>query len=229
MIDMARRVERPKVVAFPSQEGGRSYVHLDRQREKERIWLRAFRSNAHDRAMRESTFSRAQVLKYAQIVGPSFKARWRLEGSAAGNSKLVTLAAARKLQDRYGGTIVEMLPPGWIKTRVDVQRAAGLPYCPMCRVDPDAACRDRLGNLRPPHDARIALANVQAMTDEELAAARPRMSIRDRTLALALDTCPVCGVAPYRVCRSPRGRPRLPHHARPRLVPQENDDAPKNT
>ena len=77
--------------------------------------------------------------------------RWRLEGTAAGNSRFVGRATAERLQRRYGGKVVHYQPP---RREPKVEAAAReLGECPRCKASPGQPCRSFSGR-RMPHAGR---------------------------------------------------------------------------
>lgn len=67
-----------------------------------------------DAALQESTMDKEQALKWAvaqyRDTGRWPVRRFRVEGTACGNSKLLTEAAAQEAKAKFGGEIVCMMP-----------------------------------------------------------------------------------------------------------------------
>jgi hypothetical protein len=87
------------------------------------------------------------------------KRRWRLEGSRAGNSRLLRETQAINMKSLYGGTIVELIPAGkgGRKTRFEVA-AEDMPRCPYCKQRKNRPCKASDGSPRMPHAKREQLA-----------------------------------------------------------------------
>lgn len=91
--------------------------------------------------------------------------KYRLEGSAGGNSRLVGYETAIRLRQIYGGEIVNYRPAP-LAPPLELDAAAReLPPCPVCGVGERMACREgpRLPGMllrdrrkrRKPHAARL--------------------------------------------------------------------------
>lgn len=101
-----------------------------------------------ERSIWESTASRSEIA--AHYANSNTPRRYRLEGTAAGNSRMVTKALAERLRIRYGGGIVQIF-----EMRPLVERQAlGLIVCPVCEATAGEPCVSKLGNLRKPHAVR---------------------------------------------------------------------------
>jgi len=187
-----------------------------------KTWLEVF-ANRHTQAVRESQYTPQEALELAVLSGAKFRRRFRVEGSAAGTSRLVTKSSAKRLRKRYGGQIVELVPDLWHKSPANVLRANGLPYCPTCRVEPDEACRHPKGAMRPPHEARMQLFDVMGWSEEKRHEQRRIMTPRTMAMVRRLGDCPRCKVGPYQACVQVggrnNGRARSPHRERPALTP----------
>lgn len=79
--------------------------------------------------------------------------RFRVEGSRAGNSRLLRRDGAEEARRRYGGTIVEVYPR---QTREEkaASVARDMPACPRCKVPSGEPCIAASGNIREPHARR---------------------------------------------------------------------------
>lgn len=109
----------------------------------------------HEQAVIESQMSKPEAEAYATRHRKSFgrfRRRWRVEGTPAGNSRLVTLEVAWKLQARTGGEVVEVVMAGKGGRR---SRWLALAGCPVCYANGGNPCvtRDRR-TARRPHRAR---------------------------------------------------------------------------
>lgn len=102
-----------------------------------------------ERDIFEATASAAELAAhYAHSI--PVRRRWRLEGTLAGNSRLVTRALAERLRSRYGGGIVQVFELRPLCER----QALALPECPVCTVAAGEPCISKLGNPRRPHARR---------------------------------------------------------------------------
>lgn len=81
--------------------------------------------------------------------------KFRLEGTAAGNSRFVCRETALRLQAKYGGRIVNYRPGRDRSRSVYEAAAAELGPCPRCEAPARAACMTVLGRPRHPHRARV--------------------------------------------------------------------------
>lgn len=92
--------------------------------------------------------------------------KYRLEGSAGGNSRLVGKTTALRLRMKYGGEIVNYRPAP-LAPPLELDAAAReLPPCPVCGVGEKMACREGRPlegwpkdprQRRRPHAARLKL------------------------------------------------------------------------
>ena len=102
----------------------------------------------------------ADALAWARGLRYWPRRRWRLEGSNAGNSRLIKETQARNMKALYGGTIVELIPAGGdTDARLTAYQVAseGMPKCPHCRESKGKACRGPQGGQRMPHSKREKL------------------------------------------------------------------------
>lgn len=117
--------------------------------------------------------------------------RYRVEGSPAGASRLLTEDDAVAARRRYGGTVRELFTAAAFHTLLAKKR--NLPACtnPTCNAQAGDPCRDRMG-VRPAHGNRIG-----------------RRGERVSAHALAaqdMGPCPTCGVAAGKPCRKDHGK-----------------------
>jgi hypothetical protein len=112
----------------------------------------------HSTATREVAAAPDQCRDVARETGAR---KFRLEGTPAGNSRLLYLATAQRLQVRFGGRIVNYRPRPELAPLEEAAKDAGLPSCPLCGAAPAAACRQVGPRIRRrrrrPHAARLAL------------------------------------------------------------------------
>lgn len=107
------------------------------------------------RAMAESVWTAEEAIAWAEGLSRWTTRRYRLEGSRAGNSRLVTLWHVKALKAEYGGEIVELIPPkGPPALSANQERAVGLDACPHCGVEPNDPCVAPRGAMVPPHVKR---------------------------------------------------------------------------
>lgn len=103
----------------------------------------------------------AEAVQKFRKSGAWPRKRFRVEGSAAGNSMLLSKIEARRTQSRYGGEIVELLPEMPSLDRLHQDAAAGLPPCPKCHAAADHPCvkaggrRSTYQKPTLPHRARV--------------------------------------------------------------------------
>jgi len=117
----------------------------------------------HNAAAAEATISAEDAIAYAKELreqGARWpRRRWRVEGTAAGNSKLLTEERAIAVQRRTGGTVVLIIPTptelGLAPMTVNTSLAIGLPTCAVCQQKPGEPCRTPKGKSRPPHEERV--------------------------------------------------------------------------
>jgi hypothetical protein len=91
--------------------------------------------------------------------------RFRVEGSRAGNSYLLTKKRAESMQRQMGGVVVELIherPKEAKAPRVskNEERAIGMLACPRCSAEADKPCRSTGGSEAPrtivaPHKVRV--------------------------------------------------------------------------
>ena len=79
--------------------------------------------------------------------------RFRVEGTRAGNSYLLTKTSAIETRARHGGKIAEVIP----FTSLPERQAATLPACPRCKVEKGKPCVSSSKKVRAPHQARWEL------------------------------------------------------------------------
>jgi hypothetical protein len=86
--------------------------------------------------------------------------KFRLEGTPGGNSRLLCLTTAQRLQQKLGGRIINYRPRPDLPPLEQAAKDAALPPCPLCGATPGTACR-RVGWRGPgarrrPHAVRLA-------------------------------------------------------------------------
>lgn len=114
---------------------------------------------SQSRAMKEAyQWTTVEALEWARKMKCWPSRRFRLEGSLAGNSRLVKWNLATEMQRSYGGTVVELIPekPERTKTRYE-SASTGMSKCPKCKETKGKACRTPHGGQRMPHDSRLKL------------------------------------------------------------------------
>lgn len=124
--------------------------------------------------------------------------RYRVEGSRAGNSRLVTFGTAVNLQKAYGGEIVELIEKRGTKedTKRCDSRHLELGDCPVCFRPAGQPCERPSGERRAPHTARLG-------------------EFPSQIAAKGLPECPTCKAAAGAPCMRPRDQKwRRPHRAR---------------
>ena len=84
--------------------------------------------------------------------GKPLRRRFRVEGTAAGNSRLLTKSKAKETRNRHGGHIAEVIP----FTPLAVRQAADLPDCKHCKVEAGKPCKSNTDKVRVPHMVRWA-------------------------------------------------------------------------
>jgi hypothetical protein len=83
--------------------------------------------------------------------------RWRVEGSRAGNSRLLMNHTAVATCARYGGKVVEVIPMIPLAER----QAAKMPTCPRCEAPAGKPCKSRNAKVVKPHLVRWDKLNDQ--------------------------------------------------------------------
>ena len=106
----------------------------------------------HGLAIWESMASRAELVEKYGSLWPAMRRRFRVEGSRAGNSRLVTQTTAKRYKGEYGGKIVEVVPLVSLAER----QAKDLPGCEFCKAAAGEPCKSKTGKLRVPHAGRWA-------------------------------------------------------------------------
>lgn len=102
----------------------------------------------------------ASALKWARSLKYWPQRRFRLEDSRAGNSRLIKEQQARDMMGKYGGTVVELIPPGGdTDARLNAYQVASedMPKCPHCKESKGRPCRGPQGGQRMPHKKREKL------------------------------------------------------------------------
>jgi hypothetical protein len=92
-------------------------------------------------------------------LAPETRARkFRVEGTPVGNSRLLCLPTAERLQAKHGGEIVNYRPRPELPPLEQAAKEASLPPCPLCGAAPGTACRTVgwRGGRRRPHAVRLA-------------------------------------------------------------------------
>lgn len=84
---------------------------------------------------------------------PITRRRWRVEGTRAGNSRLLTHTSAINCCVAYGGKVVNVIP----FTPLAERQAAKLPDCPRCHAANGKPCKSSLGRVVTPHQVRWEL------------------------------------------------------------------------
>lgn len=158
--------------------------------------------------LEESALSPEEAVGYAESYYENHQRwpwrRYRVEGTAAGNSKLLIDMAAENACRKYGGTIVELIPTRaryladrgltGRYSRADAM-AEDLPACPKCQAAAGHACTLPTGQKRVPHSNRTKLhAAMEGAAD--------------------LPLCARCGQLAGRPCVTKGGHLRDPHQGR---------------
>ena len=76
--------------------------------------------------------------------------RWRVEGSAGGNSRMLMKHTANRAANRYGGRVVEVIP----FTPIQERQAANMPACPRCKAKAGKPCKTAKKTIAKPHLVR---------------------------------------------------------------------------
>lgn len=169
------------------------------------------RASRHERNLLEAQIRPDEAVAWAQArykkTGNWPSKRFRVEGSRAGSSKLLTRVEAEVTSKQYGGTVVELIPAKGESLGTMAEAAAqGLPECPQCGAQANRSCRrgTERGAPRTPHAARLRMVEGRRNAHEEV--------------AIGLPECPLCGAAAGRPCTKGHfgGRitTRMPHVAR---------------
>jgi len=111
--------------------------------------------------MIESQWTEEEAQAWASSLKRATSRRFRLEGSLAGNSRLVSETQVHQLKTRFGGEIVELIlrrEPRLSKRR---QAAIGLGVCPHCHALSDAPCLRPDQTVCAPHAKRKENTDVQ--------------------------------------------------------------------
>lgn len=140
----------------------------------------------------------AAATKWAKGLKRWPKRRFRVEGSRAGNSRLVGEETAKVIRSKHGGQVVELIPPAKSIVRKSVYEVAAedLGDCPRCKASADAPCVWPDGSRRYPHKKRE----------------QPRSAYEQA--AQEFGKCPWCKAEPGEACTWRRGVQRLPHSRR---------------
>lgn len=113
------------------------------------------------RAMEEAyAWTAADALAWAKGLKSWPRRRWRLEGSRAGNSRLLRETQAINMQQLYGGERIELIPAagdGEAKKNRFQVAAEDMPKCPHCKESKGKPCRRPDGGQRMPHHKREKL------------------------------------------------------------------------
>lgn len=177
------------------------------------------RIDRHNAAAHEATISAADAIEWAkgQREGGARwpRRRWRVEGTSAGNSKLLTEERAIKVQRRTGGKVVLVIPTptelGLAPMTANQALAVGLPTCSVCQREAGEPCRTPKGKSRKPHSDRIEASKPPPVP------LPPRQAIHDGKPPH--NTCGSPGICDCtcRLCRrvwKEQGRPGGPRPAR---------------
>lgn len=157
----------------------------------------------HSRQLQESTWTKEEALAWARKVRASGRSwpgwRFRVEGSRAGNSRLLGKKAAEQTQAKYGGVLVEVIPTptaaGEPKRTVNQSLADELGACPSCQAPARHPCLTPKGKSRKPHGSRIKHADLYKQ-------------------AQRLPPCRTCKADPGEPCTDTKGAYRPPHSRR---------------
>jgi len=111
----------------------------------------------HRAASREAMASPEVCRDLARETGAR---KFRLEGTPVGNSRLLYLATAFRLQAKYGGEVVNYRRRAELPPLEQAARDADLPLCSLCGAERGWACRPRSWRSnrprRRPHAVRLA-------------------------------------------------------------------------
>lgn len=107
----------------------------------------------------ESGWTAEQALAWAKSKEHWPTRRWRVEGSRAGNSRLLHKKTADHTRLKYGGSVVELIPapppPNYADS--DLYPAVHKGACPRCKAPIGAPCFTDKKKPRRPHSARDEL------------------------------------------------------------------------
>lgn len=111
----------------------------------------------HSTAISEALAMPEQCRDLAREAGAR---KFRVEGTPVGNSRLLCLPTAKRVQTKLGGAIVNYRPRPEIPPLDQAAKEASLPPCPRCGAPQAVACR-RVGwrvpgARRRPHAVRLA-------------------------------------------------------------------------
>ena len=152
------------------------------------------------RAMEEAYIWDADAaLKWASGLRHWPSRRFRVEGSRAGNSKLVCERDAIGMRIQYGGEVVELVPSARALARKSVYEVAAedLGECPRCKAPDGKPCTWPTGGApRYPHAKREDPSNLYTRAAE------------------GLGDCSWCKAKAGEACTWPRGLQRRPHERR---------------
>ena len=95
----------------------------------------------------EARASRTRLIHEYGNRSPMLRRRWRVEGSQAGNSRLLTRPKAIETKARYGGQVCQVIPMVPLENRL----SANMPKCPFCKVAKGKPCETRSGKISKPH------------------------------------------------------------------------------
>ena len=106
----------------------------------------------------EAVWDRTEAVRWARTLNRWPARRFRIEKSRCGSSRLVSAEKAHRLQKRYGGVVVEVIPPPVRKRFPNQFDALGalMDTCPHCGVEEGLACRAPRGVKVRPHRVRKA-------------------------------------------------------------------------
>jgi hypothetical protein len=109
----------------------------------------------HSTATAEALATPEQCRDLARETGAR---KFRVEGTPVGNSRLLCLPTAKRVQTKLGGKIVNYRPRPELPPLERAAKEAGLPPCPLCGAAPGTACRTVgwRGARRRPHAIRLA-------------------------------------------------------------------------
>jgi hypothetical protein len=139
----------------------------------------------------ESTWTAEEAMAWARSKKNWPTRRFRVEGSYAGNSRLLPKKLAERTREKYGGKLVEVIPlptiSGEPKKTLNQSRVADMPACPKCGAGVGWACKAKLRHngapLKPcpPHKARVkAQADAWAKALDASAAALKAATKKER-------------------------------------------------
>jgi hypothetical protein len=143
-------------------------------------------------------WDKEQALQWAKSLRHWPRRRFRVEGSSAGNSRMLRETAAWNMQQLYGGKVVELIPPSSSVERKTVYEVAAmnLGECSWCKAAAGAPCVFPDGSPRHPHGHRENPLNVYELAAREL------------------GECPWCKAKPGAPCTASGGAQIYPHTRR---------------